>query len=79
MPVTLEGIAAAHLHGDLHRLGVAGMALVDAVNAAIQKLLDHPGVGAGIGFIQADDGGFHEHRGGAMAANASGRHQQVRA
>ena len=43
------------------------MALMDAVNAAIQQLAQHPGVGAGIGFIQADDAGFHEHGGGAVA------------
>ena len=64
----LEGIAARHLGGDLDRLGIAGMAHVNAVHAAIQQLLDHPAVGPHIGFVQTDDAGLHEHRRRAMAA-----------
>ena len=48
-------------------LGVASMALVDAVDAAVQQLLDHPAVGAGISLVQGDAAGFHEKRGRTMA------------
>jgi hypothetical protein len=63
----LEGITAAHLHGGRHRLGVAGMALMDAVNAAIQQLAQYPAIGAGVGLIQPDDADLHKHRRCAMA------------
>ena len=43
------------------------MALMDAVNAAIQQLAQHPGIGAGIGLVQPDDAGLDEHGGRAVA------------
>ncbi len=68
-----EGITAAFLRQHLNRARVAGVADVNAMDAGIEELGHHPGVGASVILVQADDaGGDEDARRGVTAAGGTG-------
>ena len=65
--------------GDFDRLGIAGMADLDAGHAQIQYLAQHPAVGQHIVLVQAQHRTGDEHHRHAMAAAGAAAIRQAAA